>query len=88
MNNQDQLIQDLKRKYQSLLTINGFTLDLNKVICVDWNKSMTAFWVLMEGVTWNGEGEYYDNAPYITGDNCQEFLKQWGEFTAAKNNSK
>lgn len=49
---------------------------------------MTAFWVLMEGVTWNSEGEYYDNAPYITGDNCQEFLKQWGEFTAAKNNSK
>jgi hypothetical protein len=93
MNNQQQLQADLKAcqtsaNYNNLLTVSGFTLDLNDIACLDWNKSMTAFWVLTSKSRWDSDGEYYENAPYITGDDCQVLLTAWDKFITAKNNFK
>lgn len=92
MDNHSQLIADLKlltsAPYKSLLTVSGYTLDLNDIVCVDWNKDMTAFWVLTSKTTWNSDGDYYENAPWITGDSCQVLLEAWDKFTTAKNNLK
>lgn len=64
-----------------LLTISGCTIDLDKVLYLDWTKASEAFWVVMQGTSWDSDGDYYHNAPYITGaDNCDAFIRAWDTY--------
>lgn len=81
--NHEQLEADIKvvAKVGRLLTISGFTIDLDKVLYLDHAKSSEAFWVVMQGTSWNSDGDYYDNAPYITGaEACDTFIRAWDAY--------
>lgn len=82
--NDEQLKTDVEAVTKSgrLLTISGYTIDLGKVLYLDKAKSQEAFWVVMEGTRWNVEGDYYDNAPWITGAiDCCIFIHAWLDYT-------
>lgn len=72
---------DAVTKAGRLLIISGFTIDLDKVLYLDHARSSEAFWVVMQGTSWNSDGDYYDNAPYITGaDACDTFIRAWEAY--------
>lgn len=82
--NDEQLKADIEAvtKAGRLLTISGNTIDLDKVQYLDWSRTKKAFWVVMEGTRWDSDGDYYHNAPWITGEDCDVFLRAWEAYTS------
>lgn len=65
----------------SLLGICGCLIDLDKVLWLDYNKTKDRAWVVMQGVTWNAEGDYYDNAPYLNNEeDVRKFERDWAAY--------
>lgn len=82
----DDIIRKLNVKTERFVTYNNQVIDLEHVRWLDGLNNEKGCWVILDCTTWNNDGDFWDNAPYIQSDVAEEFKQAWIAYHTQKKN--
>lgn len=77
--------EQFQAKYMSankerILELPGFTVDLSRIMYIEYNKTRSHAWAVMDDSTWNTEMDGWNNAPYLVGEEMDLLETAWKNF--------